>query len=163
MLKNYNDIIGLNNALAGMARERWPFGITLAKNIKIMDQVILDYNEKRQAIIDQFVKRDQEGNILGVLRDVPVKDGEEPKQERVVNPRRIDDTEWTDRDGFNAALEALNAESIEVELSPVDVNQVYFNMQAGRDMTVAQYLDSNAETSLVLYLNEFGFFKNLEV
>ena len=46
---------------------------------------------------------------------------------------------------------------------PVDVNTVYFNIQANRDMSIGQYLDSNAEPSLVLYLMDFGFFKNLDL
>ena len=163
MTKSYNEIIGLNNALAGMSRERWPFGIILAKNIKMMDRIILEYNDKRQAVIDKYVKRDEAGQIMGVMRDVQVKEGEEPRQERVKNPSRIDDTEWLDRAAFDKELLELNAQSIEIELAPVDANTVYFNSRANRDMTISQYLDSNAEPSLVLYLSEFGFFKNLEI
>ena len=163
MEKTYNDIIGLNNTLAGMSRERWPFGITLAKNIKLMDKIVLAYNDKRQAAIDQFVKRDENGEILGVLRDVPVKEGEQPRQERIKNPRRIDETEWSDREGFDKALAELNGEKVNLELIPVDVNAVYFNVQANRDMTVQQYIDANMEPSLMLYLMDFGFFQNLEV
>ncbi len=163
MEKTYNDIIGLNNTLAGMSRERWPFGIILAKDIKIMDKIVLAYNEERQAAIDKFVKRDENGEILGVLRDVPVKEGEEPRQERVKNPRRIDETEWNDREGFDKALAELNGKKVNLELIPVDVNTVYFNVQANRDMTIGQYIDSNMEPSLMLYLMDFGFFQNLEV
>ena len=163
MLKTYNEIIGLNNTLAGMARDRWPFGITLAKNIKIMDKIVLDYNEKRQAVIDEYAKRDDEGNILGIMQDVPVKEGEEPRQERIKQPRRIDETEWTDRASFEAKLDELNKQSVELELMPVDVNTTFFSNQANRDMTVAQHLDANAEPSLVLYLEEYGFFKNLNL
>jgi hypothetical protein len=163
MEKTYNDIIGLNNTLAGMSRERWPFGIILAKDIKLMDKIVLEYNELRQAAIDKFVKRDENGEILGVMRDVPVKEGEAPRQERVKNPRRIDETEWNDREGFDKALAELNGKKVNLELIPVDVNTVYFNVQANRDMTIGQYIDSNMEPSLMLYLMDFGFFQNLEV
>lgn len=163
MQKTYNDIISLNNTLAGMARERWPFGITLAKNIKLMDKIVLDYNEKRQAIIDKYVKRDEDGEILGVLRDVPVGEGEEPRKERVKNPRRIDETEWNDFEGFNKELTELNTVLTEIELAPVDVDTIYFSIQANRDMTIRQYIDANAEPSLMLYLADFGFFKNLDL
>jgi hypothetical protein len=163
MEKTYNEIIGFNNTLAGMSRERWPFGVTLAKNIKLMDKIIADYNEKRQAVIDQFVKRDENGEILGVMLDVKVSEGEEPRQERVKNPTRIDETEWIDREAFDKAVADLNSTKINLELIQVDANQVYFNLQANRDMTIAQYLDSNAEPGLMIYLSEFGFFKNLDL
>lgn len=163
MQKTYNEIIGLNNTLAGMSRERWPFGMTLAKNIKIMDKIVLEYNEKRQAIIDKYAKRDDAGEILGILKDVQVKEGEEPRQERVKKPQRIDETEWTDREAFDKEIFELNQQKCELGLIEVDVKTVYFNMQANRDMTISQYLDTNAEPSLVLYLDDYGFFKNLEV
>ena len=163
MEKTYNEIIGFNNTLAGMSRERWPFGVTLAKNIKMMDKVIADYNEKRQAVIDKFVKRDEDGNILGVMRPVPGKEGEETRMERIKNPTRIDETEWVDREGFDKELAALNESKITVDLVQVDVNTVYFNLQANRDMTFGQYLDANTEPGLIIYLNDFGFFKNLDL
>lgn len=163
MEKTYNEIIGFNNTLAGMSRERWPFGVTLAKNIKMMDKIIADYNEKRQAVIDQFVKRDEEGNILGVMRPAQVKDGEEPRMERVKNPTRIDETEWIDRAAFDKALAELNESKVNLELIQVDVNTAYFNLQANRDMTFGQYLDANTEPGLIIYLNDFGFFKNLDL
>ena len=163
MEKNYNEVIGLNNTFAGMSRDRWPFGITLAQNIKAMDKIINEYNGMRQAAIDKFVKRDENGEILGVLRDVLVNEGEAPRQERVKNPRRIDETEWNDREGFDKALAELNEQKVNLELIPVDVNTVYFNIQANRDMTIKQFIDSNMEPSLMLYLMDFGFFKNLEM
>lgn len=163
MEKNYNDVIGLNNTLAGMSRDRWPFGISLAANIRMMDKIINEYNDKRQVIIDKFVKRDENGEILGIMRDVPVKEGEAQIQERIKNPRRIDETEWTDREGFDKALAELNKETVKIELTPVDVDTIYFNMQANKDMTIRQFIDANMEPSLVLYLLDFGFFKNLEL
>lgn len=163
MQKTYNDIIGLNNTMAGMSRERWPFGMILAKNIKIMDKIIMEYNEKREKVIDLYAKRDEEGKILGVLRPLPAAEGVEPIMERVKEPTRIDDTEWTDRAALDGALAELNKQMTEIELIPVDVETPYFNMQANRDMKISQYLDANMEPSLVLYLEDYGFFKGLEL
>src|SRR3972149_11271554 len=102
MDKTYNEIIGLSNTLGGMSREKHPFSIALGKNIKAIDKVVADYNEKRMVIIDKYVKRDEEGNALGVLKPVNIdlKEGEEQKMERVKNPQRIDETEWSDRESF---------------------------------------------------------------
>ena len=166
MQKTYNDVIGLNNTLANMSRERWPFGVVLAKNIKYMDKVVIEYNAKREEIVDKYAKRDEGGKILGIMRDVPgfvPKEGETIPQERVKDPKRIDETEWNDRASFDKELFELNAQSIELDLIPVDVNSVYYSMQANRDMTIRQYLDANTEPGLMLYLNEFGFFKNMEM
>lgn len=163
MQKTYNEIISLNNTLAGMSRDRWPFGITLAKNIKTMDRVITSYNELREVIIDKFAKRDEDGKILGIMQDVPVKEGEEPRQERIAEPKRIDETEWTDRAEFETELTALNEQESEFELTPVDVATVYYNGQANRDMTIKEFVDTNMEPSLVLYLSDYGFFKNLDL
>ena len=166
MQKTHNDIISLNGTLAGMSRERWPFGTILAKNIKIMDKVIMDYNEKRQAIIDKYVMRDEAGEILGVFRpvnpDQVLKEGEERMVERIKNPRRIDETEWTDREAFDKELAELNESMTELELVPVDLNTVFFNMQANRDMKISEFIDANMEPSLMLFLSDYGFWKNFE-
>ena len=163
MLKSYTDVISLNNTLAGMSRDRWPFGVTLAKNIKLMDKLITEYNEKREEIINKYAKRDDAGALLGILRAVEVAEGEEPRTERVQNPTRIDETEWTDRATFDAEVFELNKQEVEIELSPVDVATTYYNMQANRDMTILQFVDANMEPSLVLYLSDYGFFKNIEM
>lgn len=166
MQKTYNEIISLNGTLAGMSRDRWPFGIILAKDIKIMDKVIMEYNEKRQAIIDKYVMRDEAGEILGVFRpvnpDQELKEGEEHIVERIKNPRRIDETEWIDRAAFEKELAELNEQNAELELVPVDLDTVFFNMQANRDMKIREFVDSNMEPSLVLFLSDYGFWKNFE-
>ena len=163
MEKTYNDAIGFNNTLAGMARERWPFGISLAKDIKIMDKLIIAYNELREAVVNKYAKRNEDGEILGIWRDLPAKEGEEPKKERVVKPTRIDETEWTDKAAFEKELTELNAQKVDFVLSPVDVNTVYYNQHANKEMTILQYIDANMEPSLVLYLSDFEFFKNLNL
>lgn len=166
MQKTYNEIISLNGTFAGMSRDRWPFGIILAKDIKIMDKVIMEYNEKRQAIIDKYVMRDEAGEILGVFRpvnpDQELKEGEEQMVERIKNPRRIDETEWIDRAAFEKELAELNEQNAELELVPVDLDTVFFNMQANRDMKIREFVDSNMEPSLVLFLSDYGFWKNFE-
>ena len=105
----------------------------------------------------------EDGKILGIMRDVPVKEGEEPRQERITEPKRIDETEWTDRTEFEKELTALNEQNSDFELAPVDVATVYYNAQANRDMTIKEFVDTNMEPSLVLYLSDYGFFKNLEL
>jgi hypothetical protein len=166
MQKTYNEIISLNGTLAGMSRDRWPFGIILAKDIKIMDKVIMEYNEKRQAIIDKYVMRDEAGEILGVMRPVQpeheLAEGETVQMERVKNPRRIDETEWIDRAAFEKELAELNEQNAELELVPVDLDTVFFNMQANRDMKIREFIDSNMEPSLVLFLSDYGFWKNFD-
>jgi hypothetical protein len=166
MQKTYNEIISLNGTLAGMSRDRWPFGIILAKDIKIMDKVIMEYNEKRQAIIDKYVMRDEAGEILGVRRPVQpeheLAEGETVQMERVKNPRRIDETEWIDRAAFEKELAELNEQNAELELVPVDLDTVFFNMQANRDMKIREFIDSNMEPSLVLFLSDYGFWKNFD-
>ena len=163
MEKTYNEVIGLSNTLGGMSRDKHPFSITLGKNIKVIDKVVADYNELRMAIIDKYVKRDEKGDALGVMKAVDVAEGEEPRMERVKNPQRIDETEWSDRDAFEKELGELNMQKISFELTPVDASTVYLNLQVNKELTIRQYLDSNMEPGLLLYLNEYGFWSNLGI
>ena len=163
MEKTYNEVIGLSNTLGGMSRDKHPFSITLGKNIKVIDKVVADYNELRMAIIDKYVKRDEKGDALGVMKAVDVAEGEEPRMERVKNPQRIDETEWSDRDAFEKELAELNVQKVSFELTPVDASTVYLNLQVNKELTIRQYLDSNMEPGLLLYLNEYGFWSNLGI
>lgn len=167
MEKKYSEIIGLNNTVAGMSRESWPFNLTIAENIRTLDALTLTYNEKRQVIIDKYAMRDETGAYLGVLRPLPQKPAQEgePAQEivteRVKNPKRMDEIEWSDRDALNRELTELNDSVVELSLVPVDLEKKYFDRKAERVMTIGEYVDANMESGLIIYLSDFGFFKNL--
>jgi hypothetical protein len=164
MNKNYNEVIGLSNTLASISRDRWPFNLTIAKNMKALDTVILEYNKQREEIIDKYAMRDSEGKILGV--EMPVKGklapGEEPKMERIQNPTRIDETAWTDRAAFDKELKELNEKTVDFTLAPVDAKKVFLDNKTGRETTVEEFLDNGGmEPGMIVFLHEFGFFTNL--
>ena len=171
MKKTYNEVLALSNTLNAVSRNKIPFSVGLAKNLKHVETILNDYNVKREEVVDKFVKRDAEGNILGVEREVKDKAGnvlfvegtETPQMERVQKPQRIDETEWNDREAFEKELIALNATTVELDLKPIDVKKKYLDLNTGKDLAIEDYLDTNFEPSLLIFLSNYGFFSGLDI
>jgi len=171
MEKTYNEVLALSNTLNAVSRQKTPFSVGLAKNLKITEAVLNEYNVKREEVVDKFVKRDEAGNILGVEKEVKNAEGivvmvegtETPQMERIKNPQRIDETEWIDRAEFEKELIALNSTKVELDLKPIDVKKKYLDLNTGKDLTIEDYLDTNFEAGLLIFLTGYGFFTGLDI
>ena len=162
-----DDLIRLHNTLKTVSLERHPFAIKLAKNIKMSEKLLLMYEDSKHTLIDKHAKRDEEGKLLGVIipaQAVPGEPETAPQPvKRVTDPKRIDQIEWNDKEGFLTEFTALNNEQVDLEFDKVDVNTVFYNARVNRDMTIKDDLDVNMTSDTLLHLYENGFFDNLEI
>ena len=170
MKKTYNEVMAISNTLNAVSRQKTPFSVGIARNLKVLEPLIADYNVKREEIVDKYVKRDEEGNILGVKKPKvdeagkPVLDDQQVQIiERVKEPQRIDETEWNDQDAFEKELKVLNEITIDLELKSIDVTKKYLDLATGKEITIEEYLDINFEAGLIIFLNDNGFFSGLDI
>ena len=149
-----------------MSQQRHPFGIAISKNIKIVEEVLKPYAAKREDIIDTYAVRDEEGNFVGVMIDDPKgvadENGVKPKI-RTENPQKINEIEWKDQTALLKELDTLGRQKTSITLYPIDVNKAYLDSKSGKQITIGEYIDQTFEGSLILYLDSFGFWSNLDI
>lgn len=183
MEKTFNEILALNNTLSALSQQRHPFSVGLAKDIKIIEKTLETYNKDREALVDKYAKRDESSKLLGILKPIdPAKKKEQAKRqlevpneevevdasvpegmERVVDPKLIDEIEWEDKEKFLEELKVLNEGKIDIILFPIDVTKKFLHTQTGKELTIEDYVNTQLEAGLVLFLSDFGFFANLDI
>ena len=163
--QDYNQVMQLQQVVTAMGQQRHPFGIGISKNIKILEALVTPYNEKREALIDKYAVRDEEGNFVGAMIPNPdaKDDNDEPKEIRVASPQKVNEIEWNDKDAFLTALNDLGQEQVQVSLSPINCEKKYLDTKANIESTIGDYVDRTFEGSLILYLNTFGFWSGLDL
>ena len=170
MEKTYNEVLAINNTLNAVSRNKTPFSIGIARNLKILETALADYNTSREDLVDKYVVRDSEGNIMGVEKQkldekgkVVLDKDNKPVMERVEKPQRIDETEWTDSEQFQAELTVLNDTKVDLKLIAIDVKKKYIDLATNKEMTIEQFLDVNFEAGLIIFLVDNGFLTGLDL
>ena len=159
--KTVNDLLGLNSVLNELSRRKVPFGITLAKNLKVLKVIAEEFDNSKKDLITELALLDENGNVLGKV--IPGKEGEESPG-RVENPQTFDQIDWVEKDGMAKILKQLNDLQIikrEIVVYPIDVDREYFNTSTRQKSTIREFVEQELEASMILFLDEMSMFKNL--
>lgn len=162
--KTVNELLALNSVMNEMSRRKVPFGITLAKNLKILKIISDEFDALKKELVDGNALLDENGIVLGKIIP-PAKEGEESPG-RVQNPQTFDQIDWANEGGMQTVLTKLNTlgeNKREIILYPIDVERTYFDTNIRQKVKVREYIDKELESSLILYLDEMEMLKNLYV
>lgn len=156
MKKKQSEVIGLNGVFNALTQMKTPFGILIAHNSRKLKSIVKKYDEEKELIQDKFLKKDNEGNFLGVLR----KDAN-GNEKRVEKPTLFSDIECTDRKAFEKAIKDLDSKEIEVsDLRSIDCAKKIYWSKRDKEVTIREWMDSELAPIFILSLDEFGLLKN---
>lgn len=154
MEKKTSEVMGLNGVLGVLAQMKSPFGILIAQNVKKLKPLIKKYEEEKEIIQDKYLKKDDEGNFIGIKKE----DGK-----RVEKPVLFKDIECVDRKAFEKEIQDLDDKLIEVpELREIDCSKKIYWSKREKEVSIQEWIDLEVSPSFIMVLDEFGLLKNLD-
>lgn len=142
--------INLKANLENFSAKQVPFALTITKNLKKVEKLVEDFDEKRQNLINEYAVLDESGNFIPETKD----DGT-----KYENPQTLNEIEVSDRNELVKKIGELETAEYDVEFEQIDTEKLYYNSKAGEKMKVLDFIDTNLEPALIMYLNSFEIIK----
>jgi len=157
-----SELINMHQTLIQLSKQKLPFNVLIAKNLQRVEKLVNDYSDTRTVLVERYAKTDEEGKLLGIEKTI--KDEESNVVvERIKEPQMIDDIEWDDKEAFMKELMTLNETKVTPALDSVSVKKSFYHMAANRDFTIGEYMDTQIEPGMILYLEKIGMITDLDL
>lgn len=138
--------INLKTNLDNFAQRQVPFALVITKNIKKLEKIVADFEEKKDAALHKYAILDEAGNFIPATKE----DGT-----KYENPQTIDQIELSDRDALVKTISELENTEYDVDFETIDTEKLYYDSKIGEKMKVADFIDANMEPALIMYLAQF--------